>query len=261
MKKRPLGSTDIQISPLGLGTVKFGRNHQVKYPCAFELPSDLDLQNLLAKAKELGINFLDTAPAYGLAEERLGQLLAGQRQDWVIETKVGESFENGQSTFDFSSEGIISSVHSSLQKLQTDYLDMVLVHSSGEDLQILEKYQPFSTLSKLKDQGLIRAYGMSTKTLEGAIQTLKNSDLVMLAYHLDYPDEEAAIDFAQEIKKGVLIKKALSSGHLVADESKKETLERALHFVLTKPGITSAVIGTINPEHLCQNAEIIARLS
>ena len=81
---RTLGSTGMSLSPLGLGTVKFGRNQGVKYPSHFDLPSDQQIRNLLAQAQDLGINLLDTAPAYGISEERLGPLLAGQRADWLI---------------------------------------------------------------------------------------------------------------------------------------------------------------------------------
>src|SRR5690606_24883839 len=81
---RPLGSTGLTVSPLGLGTVKIGRNQGVKYPSGFELPTDQQVRGLLAQARDLGINLLDTAPAYGLSEQRLGPLLQGQRQEWVL---------------------------------------------------------------------------------------------------------------------------------------------------------------------------------
>ena len=87
---RPLGRTGLQVSALGLGTVKLGRNQDVKYPRAFELPDDRSAAALLDRARGLGINLLDTAPAYGSSEERLGGLLAGQREHWIICSKVGE---------------------------------------------------------------------------------------------------------------------------------------------------------------------------
>ena len=68
MELRPLGATGLQVSPLGLGTVKFGRNQGVKYPQAFNLPSDREALALLELAWDLGINLLDTAPAYGESE-------------------------------------------------------------------------------------------------------------------------------------------------------------------------------------------------
>lgn len=99
---RPLGSTGFQVSPLGLGTVKLGRDQGVKYPNGFTIPDDAQALALLQQARELGINLIDTAPAYGIGEQRLGPLLRGQRDEWVIVSKTGEEFEQGRSHFDFS---------------------------------------------------------------------------------------------------------------------------------------------------------------
>ncbi|MGB5762784.1 MAG: aldo/keto reductase, partial [Sedimenticolaceae bacterium] len=139
MDLRPLGSTGIQVSPLGLGTVKLGRNQQVKYPSAFKLPDDRQVIELLDLARELGINLLDTAPAYGSSQERLGRLLGAGRRDWVIVSKVGEIFENGESRFDFGFDHTIATVEQSLRTLRTEYLDCVLIHSDGDDLRILQQ--------------------------------------------------------------------------------------------------------------------------
>ena len=97
MLKRPLGNSGLAVSPLGLGTVKFGRNSGVKYPRPFELPSDAQIADLLALAHSLGINLLDTAPAYGASEERLGEAIAGNRERWLLCTKAGEEFIDGRS--------------------------------------------------------------------------------------------------------------------------------------------------------------------
>lgn len=67
---RSLGQTGIEVSCLGLGTVKFGRNQEVKYPNNFSLPEDKQISALLDQAKGFGINLLDTAPAYGSSEQR-----------------------------------------------------------------------------------------------------------------------------------------------------------------------------------------------
>src|SRR5579871_352138 len=110
IKKVELGDTGMIVSQIGLGTVKFGRNQKINYPEAFALPSDKEILTLLDCARELGINLLDTAPAYGTSEERLGKLLQNKRQDWVLCTKVGEEFIEGESRFDFSSESIHKSI-------------------------------------------------------------------------------------------------------------------------------------------------------
>ena len=84
MDRRPLGTTGMMVSPIGLGTVKLGRDSQVKYPETFRIPDDDEARHLLVVAQGLGINLIDTAPAYGASEERLGRLLPGPREDWVI---------------------------------------------------------------------------------------------------------------------------------------------------------------------------------
>src|SRR5690606_15903758 len=161
----------LSVSALGLGTVKLGRNEQVKYPASFTIPDDAAVRSLLAQARELGINLLDTAPAYGNSEERLGQLLT-QRNDWVIVTKTGEEFVNGTSHFDFSGAHTRLSIERSLRRLRTDYLDIVLIHSDGNDEAILQQGECVAALQECKRKGLIRAIGMSTKTVAGGLRAV-----------------------------------------------------------------------------------------
>lgn len=257
---RTLANTDLELSVLGLGSVKFGRDQQVKYPQHFTIPSDAEVKNLLAQAQELGINYIDTAPAYGIAEQRLGKLLGGQRKRWIIVTKVGEEFIDGQSRYDFSPQHTQTSVERSLRRLATDYLDMVLIHSDGNDLEILQRQGTLEKLAELKRRGLIRAIGISSKTVAGGLEASKHCDAVMVTYNLNERDEAEVIDHAFKNNCGVLIKKAFASGHLSAasggnqEQSQNQySAEACLDFVLNKTGVTSAVIGTINPKHLQEN--------
>lgn len=251
-----LGDTPISVSRIGLGTVKFGRNQGVKYPSGFELPSDKAILELLEFAENLGINFLDTAPAYGVSEERLGQLLQGQRDRWILSTKAGEEFLNGESRYDFSKEAIRKSIERSLKRLRTDYLDIVLVHSDGNDKKIIEESAVFETLEKIKQAGLIRAFGMSTKTVEGGIAAVDHSDIVMVSYNPIYTEEKSVIEHAKKKNKGVLIKKALASGHLKTMPG-EDPVRTAMRFIFAEPGVSSVVVGTLNKEHLRQNIECV----
>lgn len=193
---RPLGSTGLSVSPLGLGTVKLGRDQGVKYPNGFTIPDDQQALQLLGLARELGINLLDTAPAYGSSEQRLGPLLRGQRQDWVIVSKVGEEFDNGLSHFDFSAAHTRRSVERSLKRLETDYIDLVLVHSNGDDLSILREEGVYETLAELKQAGLIRGFGFSGKTVEGGLLALERGDCAMVTYNLGEQQERAVLDLS-----------------------------------------------------------------
>lgn len=251
MEKVPLGDTGLEVSRLSLGTVKIGRNQAVKYPEGFEIPDDEAVIALLKCAQKNGINMLDTAPAYGESERRLGELLpqVGGRNEWIIVGKVGENFENGQSSYDFSAKAIEESVNQSLKRLNTDYLDVVLVHSDGGEIETTAHLEAFPTLQKLKEQGKIRAFGMSSKTVEGGLLTLEYADVVMVMFHENYNDEYPVIAEAIKKNKGVLVKKAFGSGHLSDKES-------ALKFVLREEGVSSVVIGTINIAHLEANCAV-----
>jgi aryl-alcohol dehydrogenase-like predicted oxidoreductase len=257
MRNKRLGQTDLHISPVGWGTVKLGRDQQVKYPENFLIPDDEQAKALLALAQDLGINLIDTAPAYGTSEERLGKLLLKQRKQWFISTKVGEEFSAGESTFDFTPNQLRSSVERSLRRLQTDYLDIVLVHSDGNDCEIIERYEVFAELEELKRAGWIRAFGMSTKTVEGGLMTARYADVAMVTYNLQHLDEVTVIDECQRLNKGVLIKKALGSGHLLQHPTPPETdpVQASLDVVFGHPGVTSAILGTINPQHLRDNIQ------
>jgi aryl-alcohol dehydrogenase-like predicted oxidoreductase len=255
---RALPGTGLNVSSLGLGTVKIGRNEQVKYPGAFAIPDDAAVGELLAQARELGINLLDTAPAYGTSEERLGQLLAN-RKDWVIVTKTGEEFSNGTSHFDFSAAHTRMSIERSLRRLRTDYLDVVLIHSDGNDDAILEQGECASTLQDCKRQGLIRAIGMSTKTVTGALRAVRELDVVMLTYNLQQRTDEPAIRLAHELGKGVFIKKGLMSGHV--QQAGRDLVRESLALVLREPGVHSLIAGTINPEHLAMNVAMTKELA
>ncbi len=246
---RNLGSTGMQVSALGFGTVKFGRSEGVKYPQAFRIPDDGEARQLLNLARDCGINLLDTAPAYGNSEERLGKLLKDDRKQWLVCSKVGEEFVDGHSSFDFSAQHTRASVERSLRRLKTDYIDMVLVHSDGNDLDILRDGEALGTLAEMKKQGWIRAYGMSTKTVEGGLQAAEKSDVVMVTVNLKEQADVAVLDYCRDHGKGALIKKAFASGHLCDGDAVSEVLQ----LIFAHAGTGSAIVGTINPQHLRDN--------
>ncbi len=252
MKRRSLGDTGIQVSMLGLGTVKLGRSEGVKYPKPFAIPDDSQARRLLGAAAELGINLLDTAPAYGNSEERLGRLLKGQRQQWVLCTKVGEEFEEGQSRYDFRPEALQAGVHRSLRRLDTDCLDIVLLHSDGRDTEILQG-GALDVLQDLKQQGFVRAVGMSVKTVEGGRLAAERGDAVMLTYRPDYRDQAAVLEHCAEHNTGAFIKKVLNSGNAVGQDAPAKNLR----FALAHPATTAAIVGTISEKHLRENCKVL----
>ena len=256
---RPLGSTGLLVSPLGLGTVKLGRDQGVKYPNGFQIPGDDEARMLLRQARELGINLIDTAPAYGMSEERLGPLLRDQRKDWVIVSKVGEEFVNGVSHHDFSAAHTRMSIERSLKRLETGFIDLVLVHSDGNDLHILNDCEVYQTLAELKQEGKIRGFGFSGKTVEGGVKALEQGDCAMVTYNLNEQAEKAVIDYAAAHGKGILVKKALASGH-VCLEPGLDPIHASFMLLFAQTGVASAIVGTINPLHLAHNVATAARV-
>ncbi|MHC2145996.1 aldo/keto reductase [Pseudomonas sp. 210_17 TE3656] len=254
---RPLGSTGLHVSPLGLGTVKLGRDQGVKYPNGFTIPDDDQARLLLAQARDLGINLIDTAPAYGRSEERLGPLLRGQRDHWVIVSKVGEEFEEGQSRFDFSAAHTRFSIERSLKRLETDHIDLVLVHSDGNDLHILEHEEVYQTLEALKREGKIGGFGLSGKTVEGGLKALQRGDCAMVTYNLNEQAERPVLDYAAEHGKAILVKKALASGHVCLSPG-VDPVRASFELLFGHPGVSSAIVGTINPVHLAHNVATVA---
>lgn len=256
MTPRLLGNTGIWVSPLGLGSVKFGRNLGVKYPSPFNLPSAAELAYLLGAALDAGVNVLDTAPAYGTSEQRIGSLLKAKRQQFCLMTKAGEEFNNGQSSYDFSAEHIQFSVERSLRRLRTDYLDVVLIHSDGNDMDIINNSDAIPALLALQQKGLIRATGMSSKTAQGGLAALKYLDVAMVTYNLTNTAELPVITYAEQENKGIFIKKALASGHLCTQNQAADLYKSFAH-VYSQAGVSSAIVGCINPQHLRANVQAV----
>ena len=252
MVQRRLGKTGLSVSPIGLGTTKLGRNTDVKYPVPFDLPSDKQVIRLLQVAADLGVNLIDTAPAYGDSERKLGTCIGDQRHRWVLCTKCGEQYENGRSIYDFSDRALISSVDESLRRLKTDYVDILLLHSDGRDLEIFTQTDALETLARVKASGKVRAIGVSAKTADGIIAAAPHLDVVMA------PFSEREQSLAQALVKaggqgvGILAIKGLFSGHLEA--------AAAIRFVLCQPVIDSLIVGTLDPVHLREAVTTVDQL-
>ncbi|MBI3441388.1 MAG: aldo/keto reductase [Proteobacteria bacterium] len=248
---RRFAATGKSVSVLGLGTVKFGRNQGVKYPGGdgFALPTDREISSLLDLCLENGINLLDTAPAYGVAEKRLGALLGHRRKDFFLVTKIGEEFEGGKSEYIFSAAHTRLSVDRSLQRLNTNYLDCVLVHANKNDLEIIEQTPVLETLAQMKAAGKILSFGVSTHSVAGGKRAVDLTDAVMLAYNQNYLAEKEVIDHAHRQGKAVLVKKGLASGHI----NTVGGLEQNIRFILETPGVTSLVFGSFTPANILAN--------
>lgn len=167
MRYQKLGNTDIDVSVIALGTWGLGggsvwtdRDSTVE-----------DTGNLLDSCREYGINYIDTAPVYGTgaSEELLGKALKGRRQDFILQSKCSLNWRNEGGNFHYERDGytvnndtraaaVKKDVEDSLRRMQTDYLDSVIVHYVCGSFPVEETV---GALEDLVREGKIRTYGLS----------------------------------------------------------------------------------------------------
>jgi len=226
---------------------------------------------LLNEAFDKGINFFDTADLYqkGLNEATVGKALKEKRKELVIATKVGNQWREDGIAWDWnpSKAYIFSAVEKSLQRLQTDYIDLYQLHGGTLEDPIDETIEAFELL---KQQGKIRYYGISSIRPNVIREWVKRSNIVsvMMQYSLlDRRPEEACLDLLLKTKIGVLARGTLAKGLLIDKpaeayldynavevanaaaiiamlvESDLNKTAIALGYVLNHPGISSAITG------------------
>ena len=266
---RAFGNTGLMVSPLGIGCVKWGRNQGVKYG-SFDLPSDAVIEQLLDLAMTHGVNVLDTAPAYGISEERIGNLLggvSGRREKFCIFTKTGEIFSDGKSSYDFTAEHTRASVEQSLRRLRTDCLDGVMVHCPADDLGTLRDTPVLETLQALKQQGKVRTVGASIMTIDGGMYAVERCDAVMVAFNYGFDQHVPVIEAAAKRGRGILLKKVFYSGALPPAAQAGGGIEVStpaevcVHAALRLPGNPVVVTGTMSASHLRQNIDAVRSFS
>lgn len=175
-----LKKTDIRISTIGMGTNAVGGHN---------LYADLDEdqgKEMILEALQQGITFFDTADAYGFgrSEELLGETLKGKRSDVVIATKGAiERGSDGSTRINNRPEYLRSALEKSLQRLQTDYVDLYYIHFPDPDVPLAESV---GELSRLKAEGKIGAIGISNVTIEQLKEANRHNDISALQspYHM-----------------------------------------------------------------------------
>jgi aryl-alcohol dehydrogenase-like predicted oxidoreductase len=250
MPRRTAPRLAAPVTAIGWGAFKIGRNEGIKYPTGYALPSDAEATALIEAVIDLGIGVIDTAPAYGLSEARLGASMGTRRGSVFLSTKVGEVFEHGRSVHDFGELAVRSSLARSLDRLRTDRLDCVWVHSDGSDLAILREGGALRALQEAKERGAASAIGFSPKTLEGAMAALDDPrvDALMLELHPRETGMVAAMRRAGAEGRAVFVKKPLASGHLAPAE--------AIPWILSHAEVTCVVVGGLNAERLRTTAAL-----
>lgn len=276
MKKNQLGKSDIYVSALTLGCMSLG--------------TDLKrAANTIDNALDVGINHLDTADLYnfGRNEEVVGEAIKYKRDEIILTTKVGNHFDREKEDWfwDPSTTHIKNGVKDSLQRLKTDYIDFYMLHGGtiGDPIE-----KSIAAFEELKQEGLIRAYGLSSIRPNVIHEYVKHSNIdgVMMQYSLlDRRPEEEILDKLHENGISVLARGPLAQGmlsnkadkqieskgkHGFLDYSHEELQttyqklrtnfgetsllnEIALKYVLKHPAVATAVFGASSPEQVKEN--------
>jgi aryl-alcohol dehydrogenase-like predicted oxidoreductase len=269
MEKRQFGKTDMKVSALGFGGAEIG----------FEKAADDVVARLLGDALDAGLNVIDTAECYLQSEELIGRAVAGRRDEFYLFTKCGHPVT--PSVGDWRPESLLNSIERSLQRLKTDRVDLVQLHSCSEDE--LRKGDVIAALQTARERGYTRYIGYSGDGQAaryaidcGAFDSLQTS--VSIA-------DQQAIDLtlprARKRQMGVIVKrpianavwrhaqkpentyvqpywerlKALKYDFLRSDAQESASL--ALRFTLSVPGVHTAIVGTSRPGRWRQNAALL----
>nr|WP_217346274.1 aldo/keto reductase [Noviherbaspirillum sp. L7-7A]MBV0880675.1 aldo/keto reductase [Noviherbaspirillum sp. L7-7A] len=149
MRYRRLGNSNLQVSALCLGTMMFG-----------DQTAEAEAGRIVASARQHGVNFIDTADVYtkGASELMVGRLLAGQRDDWVLATKLGNTMGTQPNQSNYSRKWIMKETENSLRRLGTDYIDILYLHRDFHEENLDEAVRAMGDLMR---EGKIRYFGLS----------------------------------------------------------------------------------------------------
>lgn len=204
MRKRQLGNSDLIVSEVGLGCMSLGTD-------------EVHALSIIDEAIDSGINYLDTADLYdfGVNEELVGKAIKHRRSEIVLATKVGNRFEEGEEGWhwDSSKAYIKEAVKKSLQRLQTDYIDLYQLHGGTIDDNIDETISAFE---ELKQEGSIRYYGISSIRPNVIKEFAKKSSIVsvMMQYSLLDRRPEELFPLLEEHRISVIARGPLAKGLL-----------------------------------------------
>lgn len=214
MKYRRLGNTALKVSVIGVGTWQFGGEWGKQF-------SQPEVDQILGRAKELGINLIDSAECYGdhLSESLVGKAIRQDRDDWVVATKFGHRFIGHLEREDlWSPEEVRKQLEDSLRALRTGRIDLYQFHSGGDDA--FDNDALWTMLSKQVDAGKIRHLGISISSrgdnLNQVIKATKvGASTIQVVYNrLDRQPEERVFPSCIEQDLGVLARIPLASGFL-----------------------------------------------
>jgi myo-inositol catabolism protein IolS len=243
MKYRRLGKTNLRVSVVGMGTWQFGGEWGKDF-------SQAEVDQMFDKAREVGINFIDTAECYGdhTSEAFIGNAMRRDREKWVIATKFGHKFHGKMDRTDERSPAdVVKQLEESLRALRTDYVDLLQYHSIAD--HEFDNVELQRAVIKLKEQGKVRHIGNSIRGNADEHQTVRSEaaqvEALQVIYNrLDRRPEHRDFAYAIEHDFGILARVPLASGFLtrknkpgarfsdtVRENQKPEEIDRKLREV------------------------------
>jgi aryl-alcohol dehydrogenase-like predicted oxidoreductase len=272
MEKRRLGKTDMDVTVIGFGGSEIG----------YQKTPEETVADLLNSALDAGLNVIDTAECYRGSEEMIGQAVSHRRSEFYLFTKCGHP-HGMESAANWSKDSILQSIERSLNRLKTDKIDVIQLHSCSES--VLRKGEVIEALQTARQCGHARYIGFSGDSRAahyaaecGAFDTLQMS--------INIADQEAidlTLPMAREKQMGVIAKRPIANvawktGHRPIESYHHEYWERlrklnydflhnadlertistALRFTLRVPGVHTAIVGTTNPDRWEENAKLLA---
>lgn len=221
MKKRPLGNTGLFVSEIAFGGVEIGMPYGIGVKDVADMLSEPEAINLLHTALDSGINFFDTARMYGESEAIMGKAFKQRRDEVVICTKCRHFTDNeGKLPARSDLKGIIeNSLSESLVALQTDHVEVFMLHQAN--LDILENEEIAFAFLNLKKVGKIRATGVSTYTPEETQKAIEAGvwDVIQIPFNLMDQRQGAFFSAAKEKGIGLVVRSVLMKG-LLSDRGK-----------------------------------------
>ncbi|MAS33935.1 MAG: hypothetical protein CL610_08005 [Anaerolineaceae bacterium] len=276
MELRQLGRTGLQISSLSLGTVGLGLNYGIAAGSTTGAPPPQRSESvaLIHRALDSGINFLDTARAYGDSEAVVGEALRGRREQAIVTTKVN-CFDAQAKPLRGAAlrERIHTSIRESLKLLQTDYVDLLMLHSAP--VELLDGGEALDMLATVKAEGLTRSIGASTYGSDAPRLAIEQgAEALQVAYNvLDQRMADEIFPLAQARGVGMIVRSVYLKGvltdraedlpdHLDALRQLSrqyrqltgqfgiDPAQAALRFVLSNPDVSTALVGVIRQHEL-----------
>jgi aryl-alcohol dehydrogenase-like predicted oxidoreductase len=271
MERRRLGGTDMDVSPLGFGGSEIG----------YESVSRATVTRLLNAALDAGLNVIDTAECYADSEALIGSAVSGRRREVFLFTKCGHP--RGFGAGDWRPASLLESIERSLERLRTETVDLVQLHSCSESE--LRRGDAITALETARSRGMTRYIGYSGDGAAAryAVESGRFDTLQISVSIADQEALEGALPLARRRRLGVIAKRPLAN---VAWRTGKkpsegyhheywrrlreldydflraplsESIAAALRFTLSVDGVHTAIVGTTNPERWTQNAALLAR--